>query len=58
VARLLIDTGADVSAAKSNGSTPLRLTAENGYEAVVRLFCDRGATGNRLTAALAPTSSL
>ena len=43
VARLLIDRGADVSAANKYGSTPLHRASEAGHEAVARLLVDRGA---------------
>jgi ankyrin repeat protein len=43
VARLLLEQGADVTAAATNGSTPLSYAAESGYEAVVRLLLEQGA---------------
>ena len=43
VARLLLDWGADVSTAKSNGKTPLIWAVKNGHETVARLLVDRGA---------------
>jgi ankyrin repeat protein len=38
VARLLMDRGADVSAAKGDGWTPLHAAAHNGHTALVRLL--------------------
>ena len=58
MARLLLDGGADVSPAETDGWTPLHVAQRNRYEAVARLLRDRGATGTQLTAARAPNSSL
>jgi ankyrin repeat protein len=43
VARLLINTAADISAIDSGGNTPLHLAAWQGCEAVARMLIDRGA---------------
>ena len=43
VARLLLDRGADVSTAGSDGKTPLIWAAQKGYETVARLLLGRGA---------------
>ena len=48
VVRLLIDNGADVSAARNKGKTPLYWASRNRHEAVVRLLVDNDAS---LTAA-------
>ena len=43
IARLLIDSGADVWTVSPDGWTPLLRASEKGHEAVVRLLIDRGA---------------
>ena len=43
VARLLLDRGADVSTAGSDGKTPLIWAALEGHETMARLLLDRGA---------------
>jgi sirohydrochlorin ferrochelatase len=43
IAQLLIDRGADVSAARKDGWTPLHLASRGGHEAVAQLLFDRGA---------------
>lgn len=42
-AQLLLDHGADITAASSNGSTPLTIAAEFGHFHVMELLCERGA---------------
>jgi ankyrin repeat protein len=41
--RLLVDRGANASAADGCGRTPLDIAAWFGYEALARLLVDRGA---------------
>ena len=43
LARLLIQMGADVSAADQDGQTPLHFAVQNGQEAVARLLIEKGA---------------
>jgi len=43
IAQLLIDRGADVSAADKDSQTPLHIASQRGQEAVARLLIDRGA---------------
>ena len=40
---MLMDEGAEFSAAGKNGSTPLHNAARHGHEAVARLLTDGGA---------------
>jgi len=46
IARLLIDAGADTSAADNEGWTPLDWASDGGHEMVARLLVERGATAS------------
>ena len=46
VARLLVEAGADASAADGGGGTPLRLALQGGYKAVARLLVEAGANAS------------
>ena len=43
VAQRLIDVGADISAARKDGQTPLHAAVESGHEVVARLLIDGSA---------------
>ena len=46
IARMLLDAGAAVDAARWSGDTPLMAAVHAGNEALVRLLVERGATVN------------
>lgn len=49
IVRTLINSGADVNAARSDGFTPLLLAIFYGHGAIVRLLCESGADVNVTT---------
>ena len=44
VVRVLIDAGALINQANTNGATPLLMASQDGHVDVVRLLIDAGAT--------------
>jgi serine/threonine-protein phosphatase 6 regulatory ankyrin repeat subunit B len=49
VVRVLLEHGAKVNSARSNGGTALMVAAEKGHPETVRLLLEKGAAQNRVT---------
>ena len=45
VARLLVDSGADIHKAMENGNTALKIARQQGHNAIVKLLLAAGARG-------------